>query len=412
MIYTANIGGYDFPREDIKCFTENVGQRNSIMNAKMYKILPHLFMDTDWSIWVDANTFLEVDPVTLLNRLGNKDVGVFPHPRRDCIYNEAKVCEEKRLDHPEVINEHMKRYKDKGYPKRNGLAYAGIIVRKHTEKIRRLNEKWWIEICKGSIRDQLSFPYIFDREFKYLLNPSGLNSTNTPRQRAKQRAMNYRSNSHKKLTIVCFWWGHWGKEYVERLQRMFSRHTKITHSFVCFTEHVKESVREGDIEYKPIPDYVVRWRGNLTKFFVYKPDNGLSGRVIMVDLDSVLVGDMGTMLSYNGKWCGIKSAKGSKHHIGGGLVSFDHSKCSWLWYAVKNQIEMWTKITQGGERFVYKQLIPSADVWQTLYPGQLVRYKKDIRHKKELPDGACFVAFHGSPRPHQIKDNWIKDNWK
>ena len=48
------------------------------------------------------------------------------------------------------------------------LAACGIVVRKNTETVNRLNEKWWAEICRGSSRDQLSFPYTLGTISKYI----------------------------------------------------------------------------------------------------------------------------------------------------------------------------------------------------------------------------------------------------
>lgn len=36
------------------------------------------------------------------------------------------------------------------------------------EITQRLNEQWWSEICRGSFRDQLSFPYTLGKVSKYI----------------------------------------------------------------------------------------------------------------------------------------------------------------------------------------------------------------------------------------------------
>ena len=54
-IYTAIVGGKDPIRTDIKCFTDYDQFRRPVMNAKIFKILSHKFIDTDLSIWVDGN---------------------------------------------------------------------------------------------------------------------------------------------------------------------------------------------------------------------------------------------------------------------------------------------------------------------------------------------------------------------
>jgi hypothetical protein len=131
-------------------------------NAKIHKVLPHLYVDTDISIWLDANISLNVSPEELVKLwLGDDDIAVCKHFERTCIYEEGEVCKTYQLDDPRLIDEQMSRYKKNGYPENNGLAECGVIIRRHTPQINRLNEKWWAEICRGSSRDQLSFAYCF-----------------------------------------------------------------------------------------------------------------------------------------------------------------------------------------------------------------------------------------------------------
>lgn len=131
-------------------------------NAKIHKIIPHKFVDTDISIWLDGNISLNVTPEELVDLwLKDKDIAVCKHFERTCLYEEAEVCKTCQLDDPVLINKQMKRYRAAGYPENNGMAECGIIIRRHTPEIKRLSEEWWDEICKGSSRDQLSFNYVF-----------------------------------------------------------------------------------------------------------------------------------------------------------------------------------------------------------------------------------------------------------
>lgn len=47
-------------------------------------------------------------------------------------------------------------------------------------------------------------------------------------------------------------------------------------------------------------------------------------------------------------------------------------------------------------------------VIQDVIPG-IYSYKYHCR--TELPDDARLVMFHGKPRPHEAKANWIKEHW-
>lgn len=168
MIYTSITGGKDESRDDIKCFDSYDRFRTPRMNAKIYKVLSHKFIPSEWSVWVDGNVFLDVDEDDLIEMTKPKEVGVFRHAWRDCIYEEAEACKRMNKGTPEIIDAQTRNYKMKGYPEENGLAQCSIIVRKHTSKVATLNNAWWSEITRWSVRDQISFPVIFSDHVQWL----------------------------------------------------------------------------------------------------------------------------------------------------------------------------------------------------------------------------------------------------
>lgn len=161
-MYSANVGGYELERMDIKVFTEDkLG--NAHYSSRLYKILSHVYDPGDWSIYVDADMFLP-DVSTFVEELrrSGKDIGVFSHPDgRNCVYEEAEAIIRLGKDTEKNVKGHLDFYKSIGYPEHGGLSACGIIVRHHTEEIKRLNEKWWAEVCSKSRRDQMSFDYVF-----------------------------------------------------------------------------------------------------------------------------------------------------------------------------------------------------------------------------------------------------------
>lgn len=168
MIYTANIGKKDRARNDIPCFTEVLGAESDRMEAKRYKILSHKFVDDEWSIWVDANVFLRVPEDELIKMVQPFEVGVFHHRKRDCVYTEGLFCINKKLGEPSTILKQVNDYWKVEYPEHNGLGNCFLIIRKHTEDVKKLNELWWWHIQTYSVRDQISFPFVFQKKVKYL----------------------------------------------------------------------------------------------------------------------------------------------------------------------------------------------------------------------------------------------------
>jgi len=164
IVYSSDIG-METERDDvIMCRGYDFFKENR-RNAKIYKILPHLFFpDVDYHIWVDSNVTLNVEPMELIEKM-DKDVAVFAHWERDCIYEEAIACQTR--DDPRIIKEQMERYRKEGYPEHAGLGMCFLIIRKNTKTVATLNNAWWAEICAGSVRDQLSFPYIYRDEVQY-----------------------------------------------------------------------------------------------------------------------------------------------------------------------------------------------------------------------------------------------------
>ncbi len=148
-------------------------------NAKFHKMLPHLcFPEAEYSVWIDGS--IQIDfrfPVAQLieEYLKDYDFVTLKHPCRQCIYEEAAECIRLGKDDPPVIQRQMAAYRHEGFPANLGLAETGVILRRHTAKIRRFNEAWHDEIKKYSRRDQLSFNYVAHKMgMKYGLFEAGI----------------------------------------------------------------------------------------------------------------------------------------------------------------------------------------------------------------------------------------------
>jgi len=158
-------------KDNVENLSESVGLfkneydrfKDDRRNSRIQKILPHLYMNAEYSIYHDANIRLLQTPEELIEKhLKDYDIAVYKHPTRDCLYDEASKCAVLKLDDPEVIIEQVKAYEDNGYGKHKGLAECGVIFRRHTDKVREFNEAWWAHYCRYSVRDQISFIYVAD----------------------------------------------------------------------------------------------------------------------------------------------------------------------------------------------------------------------------------------------------------
>jgi hypothetical protein len=121
-----------------------------------------MYVDTDISVWLDANISLTITPEELVKDwLKGADIATWKHFASDCWLEEARCLQRPEWDRPGVITEQIRRYKELGVPTKTGLSECNVIVRRHTDDIKRRNERWWAEICRHSSRDQISFGYAF-----------------------------------------------------------------------------------------------------------------------------------------------------------------------------------------------------------------------------------------------------------
>lgn len=143
---------------------------SSRRNSRMHKILIHQYVDTEYSLWMDANVALRVPAEQLIDEwLGDHDIAMFKHRIRDCIYDEAEVCSNLRLDDPSLISRQTDAYMLRGFPRNAGLGEASVILRRHTKAVETFNNAWWSEYCRYAVRDQISL-MVAARETSTVLN--------------------------------------------------------------------------------------------------------------------------------------------------------------------------------------------------------------------------------------------------
>lgn len=181
VIYTSLFGDIDelknpvsvIPKTDYVVFTNekknNKTWRQSIQDcnqngrrcARRYKII--FDPKYEYSIYCDASFEIHLDSwEEILDSIeGNKEFALTIHPDRNCLYDEGEVCIDLQRDDKNVIEKQLERYRNEGMPVNYGLWASGIILRKNTPKVIELCHQWWEEIQNGSIRDQISLPYIF-----------------------------------------------------------------------------------------------------------------------------------------------------------------------------------------------------------------------------------------------------------
>lgn len=100
-------------------------------------------------------------------------------------------------------------------------------------------------------------------------------------------------------TVACvFVRGHvaFSSDYVNRLASMVKRWMDRPYRFVCLTDKGRQSIT------RHIEQVVIPWTGELygwwAKLYLFRRDIGLTGRVLYLDLDTLVVNSLAPVLDY------------------------------------------------------------------------------------------------------------------
>ena len=197
------------------------------------------------------------------------------------------------------------------------------------------------------------------------------------------------------LEVACVKWGtKYSADYVNRLARAVVRNMQIPFKFVCYTDDP-----EGLwCLHAPIPGTikVEGWWNKLTLF-------GLRKEVLLIDLDCVIVGD---------------------------LSPFVHSdalaiKDPWQWGFNSSVVRIPANMGYVYDDFLvtrpdmrgmhgdqdWLNVTPGFSPGRCFEEGWCASYKAEVKGKR-VPEDCRVVYFHGEPKPHQVKEQFVIDNWR
>ena len=130
-------------------------------HSRVVKALSHQYVDTPWSLWMDCNFTLKVDPMALI---GMGDFVNFRHPDRDNLLDEARIIIRLRKAKEETVWRQLQAYEKDNFPTKkaplHGLCNNGVVLRHHTPAVRQLNELWHEQHQRYTLRDQLCVDYV------------------------------------------------------------------------------------------------------------------------------------------------------------------------------------------------------------------------------------------------------------
>ena len=210
------------------------------------------------------------------------------------------------------------------------------------------------------------------------------------------------------ITVVTLCHGDkYSPDYVVRLQNAVKRHLTISHDFVCMTEK-PDNFSCDTID---IPMGLEAWWGKVALF-----SEIFTERVLFLDLDTIILGNIDDFASYEGELAVIKPFYRDKG-IASGLLNIDPNANRQVWEVFSRDPSAAIEVCRqkaippwnfGDQRWL-ELTVQKYDYWQELLPGQLASYK--MLKKDGLAEDTRIVVFHGKPDPHEVDDDWVVTNW-
>ena len=205
--------------------------------------------------------------------------------------------------------------------------------------------------------------------------------------------------------------------YVNNLYGGVKRFASRPFKFICFTNEPLDVNPEVEVR----PFTMVTHDGVLPRLCMFSEAAGLfEHQVLCFDLDIVITGSLKHFMDYEGLFCARSKFKpGERHKLDGDIMSFRAGRVSErvFWTPFINDLDAAVARTQGRERYWVREVANDiAERWDTHAPNEIMSYKWGKRRKHitrlRIPNGVSIVSCHGVPRPHEIKDRWIKQYWK
>lgn len=231
------------------------------------------------------------------------------------------------------------------------------------------------------------------------------------------------------ITVLCVKFGHrYNRIYVERLRNMVARHLTVPYDFVCLTDDPTpiDGVR---LIVQPNAGYA---RGWWHKVHMFDPSLPLEGRILYFDLDVVVINNINKLvencgeefygiLDFNRKFrtsyqslnsSALSWIHKSHNHIWAefiknpGAAQRLHGDQDWIWRQSKNQIKFWPDTWIQS----YKWEVRSKD--ELVINKARLRNFKTVNNEIKVSNDCSVLVFHGEPKPQDVQDKIVVDNWR
>lgn len=186
---------------------------------------------------------------------------------------------------------------------------------------------------------------------------------------------------------------------MDKLYRGIERNLTVPFRFVCFCD-------EDYRFYEPVQVLPLELPCR-NMFSLLEPFREDLGRVLFMGLDTVIVGNIDDIAGYSGPFAMTRDPNNPK--IGcSGVMAFPHTPQ--IWQDVKENL------TDRMGRYTMANC-PSDMIYLNSFPHEYLDdhfagiYSYKVHIKRQRPDDARIVYFHGREKPHEIEEDFVTRHW-
>lgn len=233
-------------------------------------------------------------------------------------------------------------------------------------------------------------------------------------------------------SVVCWIWGDGSRQYhpthVNVLARMFKRHLKEPHRFICVTDDVNGFDKGVEVVQTP-PEAVavgklrspegVRFPSCYRRLWMFsEAAKALGERVLLIDVDLIVMRDLAPIFAYKQDFVGWRPFRdwGPTHQVryGGGIYLLNTGTRTDVWNKFKGEPSIRAARAAGfrgsDQAWLSYALGPKEFYWPKSSGIYSIRDFMNTPHTP--PADARLVQFNGPVKPWNSPLTWARTNWK
>lgn len=227
------------------------------------------------------------------------------------------------------------------------------------------------------------------------------------------------------LTFVCWKWKRpstgfklpsnviYSAKHVNNLKNMLSRHYKLPHKLICFTDDASGI----ECETLPIPTKYAELGGCYRRLWMFSPEakTVLGDKIVSIDLDCVIVNNCTDLFTRNVNFmANTYHPTSPDQYYNGGLMMHKTGTLPQLWNNFsEKQIPSLERFTsakkaigtdQAWIRYMLNKYFPRWNNTDGVYEARQI-------HGENVPKNAKIILFAGKIDPSEDKRLWVTKNW-